>query len=231
VTLVQSADHEELGRELRKLPYAPEEGIYLQSEAAVLAGLPPSTMRFWLERVRAVPQGVAPTDRPLVSFLELTSLRAIAALRKLGMRPAAIRRGLEGMREHLGIDYPFASDELKTDGVHLYFPEADRLIAVDHGNQLTAQVLVDSYLVDVRYAPVSARLRLATSWEPPGVSLNPRVQRGAPCVSGTRIQVAILRRFADAGDSPELLAEMYDLTTEQIEQALRWSERIKRQAA
>jgi len=147
------------------------------------------------------------------------------------MKPAAIRRGLESMRARLGIDYPFASDDLKTDGVHLYFPEADGLIAVDHGNQLTAQVLVDKYLVDVRYAPVNAHLRLATSWEPPGVSLNPRVQRGAPCVSGTRIQVAVLERFADAGDSSELLAEMYGLTVDQVEQALRWSERLKHQAA
>jgi uncharacterized protein (DUF433 family) len=228
---MRATGEDQTGRVLRKLPFGLDEGIYLQSEAAELARLPKSTFRYWLRLVRGSPDTVAPADRPLVSFLELTSLRAVAALRTLGMKPAAIRRGLDRMRSVQGIEYPLASEDLKSDGVHLYFPDAEGLISPDAGGQFAAQELVDRYLVDVRYSPVGGRHRLATSWEPKGVSLNPRVQRGAPCVSGTRIQVAVLKRFVDAGDSPELLADMYGLDQAQVIDALNWLQRVKQQAA
>src|SRR5262249_50755435 len=79
-----------------------------------------------------------------------------------------------------------------------------------------------TYLQDVRYKPVGGQHRLATSWEPRGVMVDPLVQRGAPCVAGSRVQIAMLKRYADAGDPPERLAELFELKAEDIRTALEW---------
>lgn len=218
-------------RLIRRLPFAVDEGIYLQSDAALLTGLSATTVRRWLQLERGETDITAIADQPIVSFLDLISLRAVASLRKAGMKLANIREGADYMRRDLGIDNPLAYEDLKTDGVNLYFRHSKGLLAVNAGGQLVAQEMVNAYLRDVRYAPLAGNRRLAVAWEPHGVSINPRVQRGAPCVSGTRIQVSVLQRFFEAGDTPAFLAEMYELEEHQVLEALNWFQRIKLKAA
>lgn len=218
------------GKSLRRLPVDLEQGIYLQAEATLLAGLPKSTIRRWLQLVREVADMEAVSDQPLVSFLDLISLRTVAALRKLGLRPSRIREGAEGMRRDFDIGYPLALENLKTDGVHLYFIHETGLVAVGAGGQMAAQELVSAYLQDVAYTPLAPDRRLATAWEPAGVSIDPRFQRGAPCVAGSRVQIALLQRYVDAGDSPERLADLFELDPVDVGHALRWQQGLRHAA-
>ena len=50
-------------------------------------------------------------EQPLVSFLDLISLRAVAALRASGLRLRQIRSGADYMREVLGINHPLATED------------------------------------------------------------------------------------------------------------------------
>lgn len=206
----------------RTLPFGLDGGIYLQSEAALLTGLPRSTVRRWLELERGAGGLVAVTDQPLISFHDLISLRAVAALRRAGMKLQRIKEGADFIRRERGLTHPLAWEKLKTDGVHLYFPEAEDLVAASADGQMAAQALVAAYLQDVQYKPLAGGHRLATSWEPPGVSLNPLIQRGAPCVAGSRIQIAQLKRYLDAGDTPEYLAELFGISADDIRRAVNW---------
>jgi uncharacterized protein (DUF433 family) len=216
-----------LARAPRTLPFGLEDGIYLQSEAARLTGLPKSTVRRWLELERDM--GDLPTvgTQPLASFHDLISLRAVAALRRAGMKIQKIKAGADFIRREFGLYYPLAWEELKTDGVNLYFPEARALVAASESGQMAAQELVASYLRDVRYKPLRAGHRLAASWEPPGVSIDPLIQRGAPCVEGSRVQIVQLKAYLDAGDSPEYLAELFELDADDIRRAVNWYESPK----
>ena len=225
------ADGQEEDRVIRQPPFAPDQGVYLQAEAAFLAGLPSAGVRRWLQIVRGAESQAAIDGPTLVSFLDLISLRAVVALRAAKLKSVDIRDGVHRMRTELGFDRPLACEDLKNDGLDRYFCRSGRGVAESVNGHLPAQSLVDQYLRDVHYTAGAGGQRIATSWEPSGVSLNPRVQRGAPCVRGTRIQVAVLRRFADAGDSPELLAEMYDLSVDQVVTALTWYGQLKHQAA
>ena len=116
------------GRKLRRLPFGLDVGIYLQSEAARLTGLPPTTVRRWLQLERGDEHISAVARRPLVSFHDLVSLRAVAALKRAGMGIGKIKEGADFMRRGLGLDHPLAAEDLKTDGVNLYFPEARGLL-------------------------------------------------------------------------------------------------------
>jgi uncharacterized protein (DUF433 family) len=228
--LMLEAD-EPVGRTLRRLPFGLDQGVYLQSQAALLAGIPYSTARRWLqlERGEGVSRGIA--DQSLVSFLDLISLRAVAALRRSGLGLAEIRHGAQYMRDRLQIEHPLASKDLLTDGVRVYFVQGAGLVSVDRGGQWAAQELVRTYLQDVRYKPMDGQRRLATSWEPRGVIIDPLVQRGAPCVAGSRVQIAVLKRYVDAGDSPERLAELFELKLEAVCTALQWYEGLAKRAA
>lgn len=42
-----------VGKALRRLPFGPERGIYLQAEAALLTGLPKTTIRRWIQLERS----------------------------------------------------------------------------------------------------------------------------------------------------------------------------------
>ena len=219
-----------VGRALRRLPFDLEHGIYLQAEAALLTGLPRSTVRRWLQLERSEADISAVKDQPLVSFLDLISLRSVAAFRQLGLKLGQVRKGADYMRDVLGFEYPLASEDLKTDGVNMYFVQGAHLLAVDVGGQIGAQEFLSRYLQDVKYKPLAGNRRLAAAWEPPGVSIDPRIQRGAPCVAGSRVQIALLQRYVEAGDSAEQLADLFELDRKEVCRALRWYEGLRRAA-
>lgn len=54
----------------------------------------------------------------------------------------------------------------------------------------------------------------------PGVSMDPGVRFGKPCLTGTRIDVATVVGALAAGESFEAIEQDYDLTHEQVLAAL-----------
>lgn len=57
----------------------------------------------------------------------------------------------------------------------------------------------------------------------PGVSMDPRVRFGKPCVAGTRVDVATVVADIAASESFEAVQEAYQLTREQVIAALRYA--------
>lgn len=57
----------------------------------------------------------------------------------------------------------------------------------------------------------------------PGVSMDPNVRFGKPCLVGTRIDVATIVAGLAAGESVEAVQEAYRLTREQVLTALRYA--------
>ncbi len=56
----------------------------------------------------------------------------------------------------------------------------------------------------------------------PGISMDPNIRVGKPCIAGTRVDVAtVLSGLASGASTDELTAE-YSLTREQISAALRY---------
>jgi uncharacterized protein (DUF433 family) len=59
----------------------------------------------------------------------------------------------------------------------------------------------------------------------PGISMDPAVRSGKPCISGTRVDVATVVGALAAGDSFDAVEDAYGLTHEQVLSALRRSRR------
>lgn len=60
----------------------------------------------------------------------------------------------------------------------------------------------------------------------PGISMDPAVRFGKPCLAGTRIDVATVVGALAAGDSFEEVEDAYSLTREQILAALSYAAHV-----
>lgn len=60
----------------------------------------------------------------------------------------------------------------------------------------------------------------------PGISMDPKIRFGKPCIAGTRIDVATVLGALASGASSEDLATQYQLTREQISTALRYAAHV-----
>ena len=57
----------------------------------------------------------------------------------------------------------------------------------------------------------------------PGISMDPDIRLGKPCLTGTRIDVATVLGALAAGESIEAVQDAYAITREQILVALRYA--------
>ena len=57
----------------------------------------------------------------------------------------------------------------------------------------------------------------------PGISMDPGIRFGKPCLTGTRIDVATVLGALAAGESIEAVQEAYALTREQVLAVLRYA--------
>ncbi len=62
----------------------------------------------------------------------------------------------------------------------------------------------------------------------PGISLDPAVRFGKPCLAGTRMDVATVVAAIGAGESFETVEEEYSLSRDQILAALRYAAHVAR---
>lgn len=60
----------------------------------------------------------------------------------------------------------------------------------------------------------------------PGISLDPDIRFGKPCLTGTRVDVATVLNALAAGDSFEDVKGAYQLTGEQVLSALRYAAHV-----
>jgi uncharacterized protein (DUF433 family) len=60
----------------------------------------------------------------------------------------------------------------------------------------------------------------------PGISMDPKIRFGKPCIVGTRIDVAMVLAELASGSSAEDLSSNYELSREQITAALRYAAHI-----
>jgi uncharacterized protein (DUF433 family) len=60
----------------------------------------------------------------------------------------------------------------------------------------------------------------------PGISMDPDIRFGKPCLSGTRIDVATIVGALAAGESPDTVAAEYSLSLDQVRAALAYAAHV-----
>jgi len=60
----------------------------------------------------------------------------------------------------------------------------------------------------------------------PGISMDPDVRFGKPCITGTRVDIATVVGALAAGETAEAVADAYALTLEQVRAALAYAAHV-----
>jgi uncharacterized protein (DUF433 family) len=124
-----------------------------------------------------------------------------------------------------------ADTEFETDGVDIFIRELDEYINVSRHGQQAFKCIVSTYLKRIGRDPKGLPVLLYpfvlddSDSEPKLISINPRVSFGKPVIAGTGISTAVIAGRFNARESISQLAEEYDRTEAEIEEAVRWESR------
>jgi uncharacterized protein (DUF433 family) len=199
--------------------------------------LPIGTARYWsLGRDHHRPVIlIADPAQKLLSFRNLIEVHVLSAVtRHHGVRLQAVRKAVEYLREHLGVEHPLSEEAMQTDGVSLFVERFGELINASKSGQVAMESMLRAHLHRVERDDNGLPVRLFpfTRSKPEGPSLvmiDPRVQFGRPCITGTGIPTGVVAERFKAGESFEALARDYERPREDIEEAIRYE--TARQAA
>jgi len=212
-------------RDPREIP------AYPLVEAARYAGVPLSTLRGWVGDRKGIPPVIELADdfRGQLSFYNLVEAFVLGGLRRKHKLPLQqLRRDLLTLRRlRPDVRHPLADLDLATFARSMFVDSPENVVNVSRGGQLGIHEVLAGVLQRVEKGPAGAlRLypitRADAEKSPRLVVIDPRIAFGRPVIAGTGIPTAVLHERWKAGDSVVALAEDYDRTPEEIEEALRY---------
>lgn len=204
------------------------QGVYDAREAAQLIGVPVDLVVRWsTANAAGQPALVKPAHRNAFSFTDLVSLAVAATLHRRSVSDAHLRRGVTQLVKRTAVKQPLARreivDHLGTCGTAFLWNDDGEWIDVGTGGQGTFKAIVKIDLRKVTFDDGG----VATAWKPAEhVVLDPRVQAGAPVVSGTRIPTATIEDLAEAQSADEI-AEEYRVPVVKVRAALEFQRRLR----
>lgn len=212
---------------------------YSIPQAAFYLGVSETTLRQWvLGRDYPVKEGeefseplieLPDPSRPALSFLNLVEAYVLAALRrKHRIKMRKIRLALQYLEEVLGCEHPLATEQIEADGASLFIRKYGQLIDLPESGQVAIEEVLRPYLKRIEHDELGWAMRLypvrrfAQADAPRVVVIDPEISFGRPTITGKGVSVAILVDRFSAGESMADLAGDYDLTMQELEEAIRY---------
>jgi len=211
---------------------------YTVAEAARYLKLAPAPLRSWVLG-RPYPKGAgtarspalirpAQTRPPMLSFWGLIEAHVLRSLRVDHHVPMdALRRAIRYAERELDIDHLLLRRELCTDAGRLLLERYGELIDLSASGQIAmrrmfnehlARVVWDEWQFPVRLYPFTSSN--AAGAKHPRVAISASIAFGRPVVVSRGISTSALVQRLDAGETVQDLAEDYDLTPDEIEEAV-----------
>ena len=211
------------GVRMRNLEEIPAYGMV---EAAHYLRVPRKTLEYWVEGKSSQPALIqlASVDPPRFSFGNLLECHVLTAIRTHNVKVHRVRRALETLRGKFPSRHPLIDREFLTDGLDLFIQEGG-LVNLVRSGQLAMREVLEIYLrrierdPRIRFFPFVTR---KAADEPRIVVIDPQISFGRPVIAGTSIGTAIIASRFEARESIQGLANEYQITPGEIEEAIRW---------
>lgn len=204
------------------------EGFYTATDAANILNLPYSKISYWF---RAMVRGrfEAHTDFryyfrfedvTAVNFYTLIELYVFNFFRQNKVSVNKILTAHFTLSEFLETPYPFSHyDILLSSGGNILFDHSGGLFEATPGFQQAIKEYVLPYGKKIHFENKMAR-KYYPFGKDHSVVIDPRHQFGSPFLEGTNIKVSTIASLKRGGESIELLAEIFKITTDQVIDAL-----------
>ena len=208
---------------------------YTILEVAHYLAVPPATVRYWaLGRDRYAPLIVTPKHSPaLLSFLNLAELHILASIRRVhAVKMPSIRKAIRFLKKRaqrpVDRKHPLLSRDLDTDGVDLFIEEYGSLINISKSGQTAMREIIGAALRRIERDPEGIPVKLYPFTRaddiknaPAMIVIDPNLSAGRPVIVGTGLAVQLIAERYKAGESINDLAQDYERSHEEIEEAVR----------
>lgn len=158
-----------------------------------------------------------------VNFLTLIEMYVFYTLKEKGVKTKRIVEAHSVMSQFLETAYPFAKQDIYVESHSLLFGSDDNLITADKHLQVVIVRVLKEFTSKVQFN----NDRIAKKYYPLGknkcVVVNPENQFGQPIIDGTNILTETIYNLSKGGDSPEFIAKLYDITVNQVEDAIEYA--------
>lgn len=197
--------------------------------------LHPGTARRWIDGYERNGKTYPPivrlerTGDDIVTWGEFAEARLLSEFRDAGIPIQRMRPAVEGLREAFNRTYPlaYALPWLEERGRELVLKVQEkvdldkplRLVVVRNG-QLVLATQTDQFVRSVDFADQDVVQRMHPLPDLHHVWLDPLRQFGEPVVRS--VPTAVIAEQARAGDSQAMIGRLYELTTDEVWQAIRY---------
>ncbi len=162
-----------------------------------------------------------------LSYLQLIEVAVVASFRKAGVSLRKIKSAREYLAMQLRAEHPFAEYRFKTDGRDLWMDYAqfeanagDRTLLVASRQGQLAWSDIIGKLQEFEYENDGLAIRWHVAGKDQGITIDPRVQFGAPAVDG--VATWVFKGRWDAGEPLDEIADDFGVTNSSVLKALRF---------
>jgi uncharacterized protein (DUF433 family) len=210
-------------------------GVYTVSEAARYVDAHYATARSWF-RGRPDKAGRGPVFdsdySPIggdyaISFLDLIDLLVATRFRHAGVDLPIIRRSYTILKSELNTDHPFCHGTLYTNGESIIVGTADEMNEQFH-DAISRQMFFSELKGCLERIDYDETSRLAERWHiSDGVTVDPTISFGRPVIEDTGTSASILaRQFYANGEDAALVADLFNVSEEDVANAVRFEDRF-----
>lgn len=164
-----------------------------------------------------------------VGFHTLIELVVFAQLGEAGVSTKDILKSHHLLSARFNTPFPFALDtvlhSLRTDGKRIFFTEGEEDIYSLDGKYQFNLAFIHAFVQNIEFGGDALAQKFWPMGKDKAVVVDPRHQLGQPVVSGTNIQPAALHALYKAGETPEFIAYLYNLSEHQVQDALEFCKR------
>jgi len=211
---------------------------YTVAEASRYLKVAPATLRSWVagrfypkgkEVARSVPLiKPAKNPPPVLSFWNLIEAHVLRSLRTdHGVPMEALRRAIKYAENELAINRLLLSPALRTEAGKLLLERYGELIDLSASGQIAMRRVFNDHLSRVEWDEWKFPVRLfpftsssASDMGRRPVTIAANIAFGRPVLASRGIATATIAQRLDAGESLADVAEDYDLTADEIEEAV-----------
>jgi uncharacterized protein (DUF433 family) len=214
-----------------------DQPAYTLAEGARYLKLDPATLRSWVagrpypmsSGIRHSRPLIAPPRKqpPTLSFWNLIEAHVLRSLRTdHGVSMDALRKSIDYAQRTLKIERLLLSDELRTDAGRMLLERYGQLIDLSASGQLAMRSLFNAHLQRVEWDKWKFPVRLypfASSETPTTerpIAIDPNVAFGRSVLAIRGVTTGTIAERIDAGESTADVADDYDLTERDIEEAV-----------
>ncbi len=228
---------QEIAQVDNRTPSHRDKPAYTLAEAARYLKLPAATLRSWVvgrpyETRKGDARHFKPLIRPAVkappilSFYNLIEAHVLRSLRTdHGVAVRELRKAITYAEKVLKVDRLLLRKDLCTDGGRVFLEEYGKLINLTASGQLAMRVLLEEHLRRVEWDELQFPLRLypfvsgQASLSRP-IAIDPQIAFGRPVVVKVGVSTAVIAERIDAKETLQDVANDYDLTPQEVEQAV-----------